>query len=278
MRAWLAESTAGSSADHSAAMLARLGNLDVVELERRLCDEGYAVVDGALGQGAVRAVHDEIARLDRRGRLRIGRVLHGAELSTNSEVRSDRIAFLSAGGATPSGASGASSSSGPPAVEAEGPLSAYLLGAEALRGRLGDAARLIERVGGGLDGCTAMCAVYPGGGSRYAKHRDALAYRAGRKLTVILYLNSGWESAHGGELRLWPAPTQEGAEREPVTVSPLADRLLLFVSSLEHEVLPAWKPRSVLPRTLPLPQQPSHSTSLRRAHATLHSSASSRHG
>ena len=93
-----------------------------------------------------------------------------------------------------------------------------------------------------MDGCNFMCATYPGGGARYVKHRDALPYKAGRKLTVIYYLNEQWEQGHGGELRIWPT---DGSD-ETVTIEPLADRLLLFISSLEHEVLPAWRPRFAL--------------------------------
>ena len=32
----------------------------------------------------------------------------------------------------------------------------------------------------------------------------------------------------------------------PVTIEPLADRLVIFISSQWHEVLPAWKPRYAL--------------------------------
>ena len=88
-----------------------------------------------------------------------------------------------------------------------------------------------------------MAATYPGGGTRYVKHRDALPYKAGRKLTVIYYLNAGWRPEHGGELQIWPEP--EGAA-PPVRLAPTADRLVCFISSLEHEVLPAWAPRFAL--------------------------------
>ena len=87
-------------------------------------------------------------------------------------------------------------------------------------------------------------------------------HTTGRKLAVIYYLNEHWHPGHGGELRIWPrdaAPaslkhdisdaTDTGstdAEPPPVIVEPLADRLLLFISSLEHEVLPAWRPRYAL--------------------------------
>ena len=71
-------------------------------------------------------------------------------------------------------------------------------------GQLSAQPRLVERVCGSLDDCTFMCACYPGGGARYVKHRDALPYKAGRKLTVIYYLNAHWRPGDGGELRIWP--------------------------------------------------------------------------
>lgn len=44
--------------------------------------------------------------------------------------------------------------------------------------------------------------------------------------------------------RIWPLA--EGGSIAPVDLAPQADRLLLFISSLEHEVLPAWMPRYAL--------------------------------
>eukprot|EP00965_Chrysotila_dentata_P066393 2198481-Pleurochrysis_carterae.AAC.2 len=58
---------------------------------------------------------------------------------------------------------------------------------------------------------------------------------------VIYYMNKGWQPEHGGQLLLWPA---DGSS--PVELSPRADRLVLFISSLEHQVLPAWAPRYAL--------------------------------
>jgi hypothetical protein len=167
--------------------LATLGSLDVEPLQQQLCDDGFAVIDGVVGLDAVRHIREEVARLDRAGRMRVGRVLHGAELST-SDVRSDRIIFLSAGGeGAPAGASACSSDEDgtrglqegfPPAstdaptppygptTEATGLLRNYIRAVDRLRERLGSSAALTQRVGGGLDGCTAMCAIYPGGGSR----------------------------------------------------------------------------------------------------------------
>lgn len=47
----------------------------------------------------------------------------------------------------------------------------------------------------------AMMAIYPGGGARFANHIDNTT-RDGRRLTVLIYLNPGWDPANGGALRV----------------------------------------------------------------------------
>ena len=65
----------------------------------------------------------------------------------------------------------------------------------------------------------------------YRRHSDA-QHASRRVLTAIYYVNTGWLPAHGGKLRLH---LPGGATHD---VEPRADRLLLFDSRLEHEVLP----------------------------------------
>eukprot|EP00959_Pyramimonas_sp_CCMP1952_P233091 4871133-Pyramimonas_sp.AAC.1 len=51
-------------------------------------------------------------------------------------------------------------------------------------------------------------ACYPGGGAHYGRHIDNVdgdGRGDGRKLTMILYLNSDWSGADGGELRIHEA-------------------------------------------------------------------------
>jgi SM-20-related protein len=65
-------------------------------------------------------------------------------------------------------------------------------------------------------------------GARYVRHRDAVAgKRDARRVTAIFYLNP-WRPGDGGELVIHPS----GAKIEPVL-----DRLVVFRSELEHEVL-----------------------------------------
>ena len=198
--------------------------LDAAAVASLLCSRQFVVLDGFLGAVALSAVRDGIVAMERGGKLREGKIQHGLTQNSDQTARSDRICFLAKDG------------------EGSGEaLRCYAQQIDRIRARLSSHAPLVELVGGELDGCNYMAASYPGGGARYVKHRDALPYKAGRKLTVIYYLNPGWQPAHGGELRIWPP---DGSE--PVVVAPRADRLVLFVSSLEHEVLPAWRPRYAL--------------------------------
>ena len=197
---------------------------DAAAVASLLCSRQFVVLDGFLGAVALSAVRDGIVAMERGGKLREGKIQHGLTQNSDHTARSDRICFLAKDG------------------EGSGEaLRCYAQQIDRIRARLSSHAPLVELVGGELDGCNYMAASYPGGGARYVKHRDALPYKAGRKLTVIYYLNPGWQPAHGGELRIWPP---DGSE--PVVVAPRADRLVLFVSSLEHEVLPAWRPRYAL--------------------------------
>ena len=61
-----------------------------------------------------------------------------------------------------------------------------------------------------------------------------------RRVTAILYLNEGWQPAHGGALHI---DNKHGARWE---VQPQLGRMVFFTSHLMHEVRPAYKPRSAI--------------------------------
>ncbi|WP_426701477.1 2OG-Fe(II) oxygenase [Rhodanobacter sp. Col0626] len=89
----------------------------------------------------------------------------------------------------------------------------------------------------GLVDCESHYAVYrPGAG--YARHLDRLRDNDARVVSAVFYLNSAWQEAEGGALRLYLA---DGAYRD---IYPQAGTLLLFLSAqFEHEVLPAVRDR-----------------------------------
>jgi len=74
-------------------------------------------------------------------------------------------------------------------------------------------------------------------GSFYKKHIDQFNSNNGRKYSMIMYLNEGWQQADGGELYLYHA----GREQR---ISPENGKTVFFKSSeLAHEVLLANKAR-----------------------------------
>lgn len=76
-------------------------------------------------------------------------------------------------------------------------------------------------------------------GAKYVRHRDTFPGDDNRRVTAIVYLNSGWQPTHGGQLRIHVTP--------PIDVEPRLDRLVVFRSELvEHEVLPAGEERWAL--------------------------------
>lgn len=77
-------------------------------------------------------------------------------------------------------------------------------------------------------------------GSYYKRHLDQFKKDDHRKLSVICYLNKDWKDADGGQLRIYHQDREQD-------VLPLAGRLVCFRSDLlEHEVLPATRPRMSL--------------------------------
>lgn len=248
----------GASASPASAMERATSRFDALAIASQLLTRGFYVCDHFLDSPpSTAAVLAGIQALDSTGKMRVGKIQQGINLKSNTDSRTDRIAFLPSPQATKSRKQADdilrkrealnTDSSATLTVEAEDcneALLAYTHAADAMRAQLTDVKALVERVGGVLDDCNYMCACYPGEGARYVKHRDALPYKAGRKLTVIYYLNANWEPGHGGELRIWPADDEH--TETPVVVEPIADRLVIFISSLEHEVLAAWRPRYAL--------------------------------
>ncbi len=88
----------------------------------------------------------------------------------------------------------------------------------------------------GITGYEFHYAVYPGGTS-YKKHLDQFKSNKGRQFTMIMYLNSNWQQADGGELCIH----QNGQQQN---IAPMNGTGIFFKSSeLEHEVLLSHKPR-----------------------------------
>jgi SM-20-related protein len=183
---------------------------------RALHEQGWFVRDAVLGHSVAMGVHDAVEALAADGRLRPAGVSRGPSHRVDVAVRGDAIAWIEP-------------EESPPELT---PLRALFL---SLRDALNHDAYL------GLDRIEIQVARYPGGGSRYDRHRDAFGTppgsRPNRRVTAIYYANPAWRPEDGGALRLHLASG-------PQDVTPLLDRLLVFLSErVEHEVLPALEPR-----------------------------------
>lgn len=78
-------------------------------------------------------------------------------------------------------------------------------------------------------------------GDFYRKHRDAFRGESNRVLSLVTYLNKGWEPGQGGELVLYAAASDSAtgldSDQELVTVQPGFATLVVFLSEeFPHEV------------------------------------------
>lgn len=79
-----------------------------------------------------------------------------------------------------------------------------------------------------------------GPGDFYRRHVDAFRGESNRVLSVVVYLNKGWEPGQGGELQLFDPATNT----ELLKVVPGYGTLVLFLSEeFPHEVLPTQRDR-----------------------------------
>lgn len=79
-----------------------------------------------------------------------------------------------------------------------------------------------------------------GPGDFYKRHVDAFKGDANRVLSMVLYLNPGWQLNDGGELVLY----KDEFDQEGLKVTPLLGTLAVFLSEdFPHEVLPASRDR-----------------------------------
>jgi SM-20-related protein len=190
------------------------------DLERR----GYAIDPDFLDGGAVAALAAECRTLNAQAKLAPAAVGRAGARTLEPSLRGDRTHWLDPAAPTP--------------ME-----SAYWSRMQALRTTLNRELLL------GLDELEAHYALYPPG-NHYARHRDRFRDDDARVLSSVLYLNSGWDAADGGALRLY-LDTSPESQQEPapnagshVDVMPRGGTLVLFLSAdFEHEVLPATRER-----------------------------------
>ncbi|MCH8500082.1 MAG: 2OG-Fe(II) oxygenase [Marinobacter sp.] len=181
----------------------------------RLCEDlasqGWTVVDArqALGDELLAALRDEALRLREADAMQRAGVGRGTELILDRGIRRDQIAWLEGNSAT------------------QVALFSWL---EALRQSLN------YHLYVGLRRFEAHYAVYEPG-DFYRCHIDSFRGRASRVISVVIYLNPGWQQDQGGELVIYD---RHQPEQALTCLSPTAGTMALFLSEeVPHEVLPA---------------------------------------
>lgn len=80
---------------------------------------------------------------------------------------------------------------------------------------------------------------YPEGGF-YKRHYDSFRGAANRLVSVVVYLNDGWQPGDGGELAIY----RDNAAEPEAVIAPIGGTLVVFLSEeVPHEVLPTQRPR-----------------------------------
>lgn len=171
----------------------------------RLAQAGWAIVDGFLSPTEVKVLLTRFQLLESDGKFFKAGIGKMHRHTVDSAVRGDYIHWLGDG-----------DGGSPEAV---------------LEERCRDLMAYINRTCFlGLRDLEMHMAHYPAG-TRYQRHRDRFAHNPHRILSLVMYLNEGWQTSDGGELVI---VDDAGCE---YTIQPVAGRLALFRSELEHEVL-----------------------------------------
>jgi SM-20-related protein len=177
----------------------------------QLAERGFGVLDDFVDPQLLADLRARCVELHETGGLRPARIGRGEQQRHVPEVRGDFIAWLQQ-----------------PERDAEQRVLARL---EELRATLNRALMT------GLEDFQGHFALYPSGAG-YARHFDRLIGTDVRAISAALYLNDGWQSEDGGQLRLYVGGGTS------VDVLPQGGRLVAFVSDrFEHEVLPARRER-----------------------------------
>ncbi|HEY0802749.1 MAG TPA: 2OG-Fe(II) oxygenase [Steroidobacteraceae bacterium] len=172
---------------------------------------GISIRDQFIAEGQVRALLQCAQAREARGDFAAARIGGKGSLQRRAEIRGDFICWLRE-----------------PLYPAERVLFGQL---EQLRAELNREAYL------GLFDLELHYARYPPGAG-YARHIDRPQGALQRTVSLVLYLNAGWQLLDGGALRIHEAPDL------PVDIEPLGGRLVCFLTAgREHEVLPARRER-----------------------------------
>ena len=189
----------------------------VEEFLNAMAGVGWAVMPMSLSREEGLHLKNECTASYAKGAFRRAGVGRGDSLQVREDIRRDEVMWIEPG-----------------ATSAHQTL--YLASLETLR------LALNERFYLGLFNYEGHFAIYPQG-AFYKAHLDRHAGTRERIVTVILYLNEGWQTGDGGELKLWTSP--DGRDGCYELIEPRMGTMVCFMAEdFWHEVLPANKQRA----------------------------------
>jgi SM-20-related protein len=176
-----------------------------------LAEQGYAVVDHFLNEQEVSAILQHGDFNDARQRFKKAGIGKQQDAQINEAIRGDYIHWLDP-------------------QTASAPIKVYLDRLDELVKFLNQALFL------SLKEAEVHLTIYPAG-TYYKRHLDQFKKDDHRKLSVICYLNEGWQPEQGGQLRMYLPDGEKD-------YFPLAGRLVCFRSDqIEHEVVAGTRER-----------------------------------
>lgn len=184
-------------------------------IAHELAESGICVLPDALPEALWKPLRNEAIGLLEEGEFRAARIGVGANARLCPEVRSDRVRWFDP----------------EPVTDAQRAYVAFL---EEVR------VAVNERTWMGLFDWEGHFAAYLDG-AHYRRHLDVFANAPERRVSVITYLNPGWDDADGGTLRVYLGA---GDEERHVDVAPTAGTVVVFDSQrIYHEVMQSHAPR-----------------------------------
>jgi SM-20-related protein len=182
----------------------------IKKIESDIVAKGFVIIDDMLNEFEVNAILDRFKELDEENLLKEAGIGKQANYQIEKQVRNDEIYWIDPAKAHPAALG--------------------LIGkTKYLMGLLNEIFLL------SMKDVEMHYAVYHTG-KYYMRHKDQFTNNPHRVMSFVYYFNLDWKEDDGGILRIYH-------DEKNTDVLPIAGRLVLFRSELEHEVLPAKRDR-----------------------------------
>lgn len=182
----------------------------IEKIESDIVARGFVIIDNMLDKAEIESVLVRFKELDEENLLKEAGIGKQINYQIERQIRNDEIYWID-------------------------PTNAHLA-AQRVIGKTRDLMNLLnETFFLSMKDFEMHYAVYHAG-KYYIRHKDQFANNPHRIISFVYYFNLNWEEKDGGILRVYH-------DEKYTDILPIAGRLVLFRSELEHEVLPAERNR-----------------------------------